>query len=241
MKNMEIFPAGDQALVVEFGKCIDDETNNQVHALSDYLKKRDIKGIRETLPTYRSLMVFYNSPETDFFKLSKIIRDYKPFQDKNYKKVRKKLIVPCCYGGTFGPDLKEMSNILGIAQEEIIRIHEKADYKIYMLGFLPGFVYLGGLDERISIPRLDTPRIKIPARSVGIGGNQTGVYPISSPGGWRLIGRTPLDFYNPKNKNPILCKAGEYIGFVSIKESEYEAIRNDIRSGIFKPEYFISD
>ncbi len=240
MKNMEIFPAGDRALVVEFGKSIDDAANNKVHELSDYLKKHNIKGIRETLPTYRSLMVFYSPSEVDFFKLSKIIRDYKPPQDNYYKKIRKKLIVPCCYGGAYGPDLEEMSNILGLAQEEIIRLHEQADYKIYMLGFLPGFVYLGGLDEKISIPRLDTPRIKIPARSVGIGGNQTGVYPISSPGGWRLIGSTPLDFYNPKSENPILCKAGEYIVFFSINETEYEAIRNDIKLGTFKPEYIIA-
>lgn len=241
MKNVEIFPAGDQALVVEFGKNIDEETNDKVHALSDYLKEHHIKGIRETLPTYRSLMVFYDSSEVDFFKLSKVIWHYKPFKNKNDKKIRRKLLVPCCYGGNYGPDLKEMSNILGMGQEEIIRIHEKADYKIYMLGFLPGFVYLGGLDEKISVPRLDTPRISIPARSVGIGGNQTGVYPISSPGGWRLIGSTPLDFYNPKNEPPILCSAGEYIGFVSINETEYDAIRNDIASGAFRPECFISD
>ena len=237
MKTMEIFPAGDRALVVEFGKKIEDETNNKVHALSAYLKERRIKGIRETLPTYRSLMVFYDSSEIDFFKLSKLIRRYRPPQDRDCKQTRKKRIVPCCYGGEYGPDLKEMSNILGMAQEEIIRIHEKADYKIYMLGFLPGFVYLGGLDEKISIPRLDTPRMKIPARSVGIGGSQTGVYPISSPGGWRLIGRTPFDFYNPENKDPILCKAGEYISFVSIKEAEYDAIRKDIKAGVFRPEY----
>lgn len=242
MRDMQILPAGDQALVVEFGKNIDEEINNKVHALSGYIKRQNIKGVRETLPTYRSLMVFYDSSEIDFFKLSKIIRHHKPIRGRNCKKIRKKWIVPCCYGGGYGPDLKRMSDMLGIEQEEIIRIHEKADYKVYMLGFLPGFVYLGGLDEKICVPRLETPRIKIPARSVGIGGNQTGVYPVSSPGGWRLIGSTPLDFYNPENESPTLCRAGEYISFVSINETEYKAIRKDVNAGVFKPEYLsISD
>lgn len=237
MRDMKIFPAGDQALVAEFGENIDEEINNKVHALSDYLKERNIRGVRETLPTYRSLMVFFDSSEIDFFRLSKIIRRYKPARGRNSKKVRKKLIVPCCYGGEYGPDLQGMSDMLGMGQEEIVRLHEKADYKIYMLGFLPGFVYLGGLDERISVPRLETPRIKIPARSVGIGGSQTGVYPVSSPGGWRLIGSTPLDFYNPQKEPPILCRAGEYIGFVPINETEYRAVRRDVEAGVFKPEY----
>lgn len=237
MKNMEIFPAGDCALVVEFGNRIEEEINDKVHALSAYLKKREVKGIRETLPAFRSLMVFYDPSETDFFKLSKIIRHYKPSDERHCKKIKRKLIVPCCYGGEYGPDLNNMSALTGVGQKEIIRIHGETDYKIYMLGFLPGFVYLGGLNEKIAVPRLDTPRIKIPARSVGIGGNQTGVYPISSPGGWQLIGRTPLDFYDPDSASPILCKAGEYIRFVSINETEYHAIRKDIKAGSFKPEF----
>lgn len=237
MKDMEILPAGDCALVVEFGEKIEEETNNKVHELSAYLKKRSIKGVRETLPTFRSLMVFYDSSKIDFFRLSKIIRHYKTSDKKHYNRIQRKLIVPCCYGGEYGPDLKNMSELLGIRQEEIIRIHGETDYKIYMLGFLPGFVYLGGLNEKIAVPRLDTPRTKIPARSVGIGGNQTGVYPISSPGGWRLIGRTPIDFYSPESNPPILCKAGEYISFVSVNEAEYHAIRKDIKLGVFKPEF----
>lgn len=240
MENMEIFPAGDNALVAEFGKGIDEETNDKVHALATYLKGRGIKGIREMLPTFRSLMVFYDSSEIDFFRMSKIIRRYNPVQGKNVVMTKRKLIVPCCYGGEYGPDLEGMSSLLGMGQGEIIRRHNEAEYKIYMLGFLPGFVYLGGLDEKICVPRLDTPRVRIPARSVGIGGSQTGVYPISSPGGWRLIGSTPLDFYRPENDNPILCRAGEYISFVPINAAEYGALRKDVESGTFNPEYVLT-
>ena len=147
------------------------------------------------------------------------------------------LLVPCCYGNEFGPDLADMSSMLGLSEEEIIRLHSTPDYKIYMLGFLPGFVYLGGLDERIHAKRLDSPRTAIPKGSVGIGGSQTGVYPIASPGGWRLIGSTPLEFYNPLREEPILCKAGERLRFVPIDQKEYELIKKDVENGTYHPEY----
>lgn len=146
-------------------------------------------------------------------------------------------MVPCLYGGIYGPDLSEMAGQLGMDEKEIIAIHQSVDYKIYMLGFLPGFVYLGGLDERIHMPRLTVPRTVIPARSVGIGGNQTGVYPMESPGGWRLIGSTPLNFYDPKEDPPVLCRAGEYIRFVPVSEREYECIRTDVERGVYRCEY----
>ncbi|MBQ2047711.1 MAG: 5-oxoprolinase subunit PxpB, partial [Schwartzia sp.] len=122
-------------------------------------------------------------------------------------------------------DLIDMEKVTGLSREEIVKIHSGTDYRVYMLGFLPGFAYLGGLDERIAAPRLKTPRLSIPAGSVAIGGNQTGVYPIASPGGWRIIGSTPIEFYNPNREEPILCKAGDYIRFVPIGEDEYDEIR----------------
>ena len=130
-----------------------------------------------------------------------------------------------------------MADQLGMSETEIINIHKSVDYKIYMLGFLPGFVYLGGLDERIHMPRLDVPRTKIPERSVGIGGNQTGVYPMESPGGWRLIGSTPLNFYNLVNNPPVLCEAGEYIRFEPVTKQEYQSSRRDVEKGSYKAEF----
>ena len=109
-----------------------------------------------------------------------------------------------------------------LSEKEIIDIHAGTEYRVYMLGFLPGFVYLGGMDERIAAPRLKTPRVSIPAGSVGIGGSQTGVYPMASPGGWRLIGMTPVAFYDPTRETPVLCEAGDYIRFVPISPEEYE-------------------
>jgi KipI family sensor histidine kinase inhibitor len=181
--------------------------------------------------------VFYNSEIVSYHKLTKKIGTIN-VEDENAEVQKKKIrIVPCLYGGEYGPDLKQMSDELGMDENQIINIHQSVDYKIYMLGFLPGFVYLGGLDKRIHMPRLDVPRTKIPARSVGIGGSQTGVYPVESPGGWRLIGSTPLEFYSPFKEPPVLCKAGEYIRFVAVSKKDYEIIRKDVENGVYKAEY----
>jgi KipI family sensor histidine kinase inhibitor len=237
MQEFRMCPVGDQAVLCEFGDVIDEGINNRVHCLRNSIMEKNIQGVTEIVPTYRSLLVFYNMSIISYRKLTKIISaiDIEAEADRiEDKKIR---VVPCLYGGEYGPDLQEMSNELGMDIEQIINIHQGVDYKIYMLGFLPGFVYLGGLDKRIHMPRLDVPRTKIPARSVGIGGSQTGVYPMESPGGWRLIGSTPLDFYNPKREPPVLCKAGEYIRFVSVTQSDYENIRKDVEKGTYKAEY----
>lgn len=236
--DMKCMPAGNEAVVVEFGQIISEEINFRVHALAAFIRNRRISGIREVLPTFRSLMIFYDSNTITYRTILKEIRKFKKLTAENKEKEEKKvLLVPCCYGSAFGPDLKEMAAALNMSEQEIIQIHTQNNYKIYMIGFLPGFVYLGNLDERIHAPRLETPRTAIPARSVGIGGSQTGVYPLQSPGGWRLIGSTPLDFYNPKSPEPILCKAGEYIHFFSVNEKEYISIRKEVEAGLYQPAY----
>lgn len=236
-KMDRICPVGDQALLCEFRNSIDEDTNNQVQRLATQIRESKIKGVEELLPTYRSLLVFYDKNKTSYSKVAKKLQKLEDVALEN-KKIEKKIrVVPCCYEGEFGPDLIDMSKVLDLSPKEIIEIHQSSIYKIYMLGFLPGFVYLGGLDKRIHIPRLETPRTKIPARSVGIGGNQTGVYPMESPGGWRLIGRTPLDFYNPQKNPPVLCAAGEYIKFQAVSEKEYVDILIDVKRGRYKEEY----
>lgn len=239
-EGMSVFrmcPVGDQALLCEFGNAIDEETNAQVMCLAEQINKKTISGIVEVLPTYRSLLVFYDAERITYRQLTRKISHL--YTEKTTDRTEKKKIrmVPCLYGGAYGPDLEQMSEALDLTPEQVIDIHQSVDYKVYMLGFLPGFVYLGGLDERIHMPRLDVPRTRIPERSVGIGGNQTGVYPMESPGGWRLIGSTPLDFYNPFHTPPVLCHAGEYIRFVSISEKEYQSIRNDVEKGTYKMEF----
>ena len=235
--EMIIKPAGDEALVAEFGTVIDENINQEVHQMSDWINDQHIKGVKELLPTFRSLMVFYSSEEIGYKELKKKIMRFKPDADNKAADKKRTLLVPCCYESDFGPDLADMERILGISKEEIIALHSAREYKIYMLGFLPGFVYLGGMDERLTIPRLETPRTKIPSRSVGIGGNQTGIYPIASPGGWRLIGSTPLEFYDPRRTKPVLCDAGEYIRFVPVREDEYRMIRNDVIEDKYNIQY----
>lgn len=236
MTNVKFFPAGDHAMVVEFGSIIAENINQKVHALAGWIEEKQIEGVVELLPTFRSLMIYYDCHVVSFEQLKRKVSEFDDTKVSAGAEKKKITKVPCCYGARFGSDLHDMEKILGIDKDEIIRIHSSVCYKIYMLGFLPGFVYLGGLDKRIEVPRLSSPRVKINPGSVGIGGNQTGVYPVASPGGWRLIGGTPLDFYDPDREKPILCNAGEYIRFVPIHIDEYYDIRHLVLKGQYEPE-----
>ena len=236
MTNVKFFPAGDHAMVVEFGSIIAENINQKVHALAGWIEEKQIEGVVELLPTFRSLMIYYDCHVVSFEQLKRKVSEFDDTKVSAGAEKKKITKVPCCYGARFGSDLHDMEKILGIDKDEIIRIHSSVCYKIYMLGFLPGFVYLGGLDKRIEVPRLSSPRVKINPGSVGIGGNQTGVYPVASPGGWRLIGGTPLDFYDPDREKPILCNAGEYIRFVPIHIDEYYDIRHLVLNGQYEPE-----
>lgn len=219
MGTIDFAPAGDSALVAEFGREIDDAVNEQVHAMSQWIAAKRIRGIKEVLPTFRSLLIVYDPMKTTYGRLVRQLRTYVPNPAEWTAREKNVLEVPCCYDG---PDLEDMEALTGLSREQIIAIHSGVDYKIYMMGFLPGFVYLGGLDPRLHAPRLTTPRTRIEPGSVGIGGSQTGVYPVASPGGWRILGVTPLKFYDPKADNPVLCRAGQYIRFVPISRREYE-------------------
>lgn len=221
MDGLRFFPAGDSALVAEFGREIDETINEQVHGMARWLRETRVPGIREVLPTFRSLMVYYDPGRISYRRLVNRLSRFPGVPPQAGGAHREILEVPCCYDG---PDLEDMEQLTGLGREEIIAIHSGVDYKIYMMGFLPGFVYLGGLDPRICAPRLQTPRTRIEPGSVGIGGNQTGVYPVASPGGWRILGYTPLKFYDPDREQPILCRAGQYLRFMPISRAEYERL-----------------
>lgn len=234
--DIKLMPAGDSALVVEFGDKIDENVNAHVHALARKIEEQHIEGIVEVVPTFRSVLVQYDVFVCSYSKISDMIlglADHLDGFDKTTKKIVK---IPCCYGARFGLDLADMEKLTGLDRDEIIAIHSATDYKIYMLGFLPGFVYLGGLDKRIEVPRLKTPRVKIRKGAVGIGGNQTGIYPMDSPGGWRLMGATPIDLYDENREPPILLAAGEYIRFVPISILDYYDIRQEILKGTYRLE-----
>lgn len=227
---------GDCSLSVEFGNEISPDCNNRIRGLTDSLGKKPIRGISECIPTYRSLLINYDpgviSGDSLILKIKKRLSALSDVSggQKNI------IVIPVCYDGEFAPDMDNVCTHAKLTKEEVVRIHSGRDYLIYMLGFLPGFPYLGGLDERIHTPRLESPRTTIPAGSVGIGGKQTGIYPLASPGGWQLIGRTPLRPYDPDREEPFLYAAGDYIRFRPVSLQEYDSIKAQCDNGTYQVE-----
>ncbi len=230
MEQPEILRSGDCALVAEFGKEIDEHTNALVHALDRAVRDKGIFGVRECVPTFRSLTVLFDPMLISGDRLEKkLLRLCKTLSAET--QTQKTVVeVPVLYNGE---DLQDVADYAKLSVEEVVRLHAGRDYRIYMLGFLPGFVYLGGMDERIFCPRLTTPRTKIHAGAVGIGGEQTGIYPLPSPGGWRLIGTTPVRPYDASRTPPVLFSAGEYIRFVPIDEPAFDEIQKQVNAGVY--------
>jgi KipI family sensor histidine kinase inhibitor len=228
--------AGDTALVVEFGDEVSSDINTKVRKLFLYLEKSTLKGIGETVPTYRSLMVHYNPLELPLETLRSELEKAIVKSTNMLLRESRRITVPVKYGGEYGPDLEAVAAHNKITPEDVIRIHSSIDYLVYMIGFTPGFPYLGEPPRSIACPRLTTPRVKVPAGSVGIAGTLTGIYPLESPGGWRLIGRTPLKLFDEKSEPPSLLQAGDYIRFQSISEPDYERILTGIQAGSYQPE-----
>ena len=235
METVRFLTAGDTALTVEFGNEIRPQINAQVRALRLALAQSRIPGITETVPTYRSLTVHYRPEQIGFSALCDALRGLLDRLGEMQLPPAEVVEIPLLYGGEEGPDLAFVAEHCNRSVEEVIRIHSAPEYLIYMLGFTPGFPYLGGMDPAIATPRLTTPRVRIPGGSAGIAGDQTGIYPIDSPGGWQLIGRTPLRLYDPGRENPILLEAGQYLKFRPIDRSEYDEIARQVEQGTYRP------
>ena len=212
-------------MLIEFGNEISPEVNRKIAAVVELMREQHIEGVVDVIPAFCSLLVNYDPRVIRYEKMRKRMESLLRVDIKVGEGKRKIFEIPVLYGGEYGPDLESIAEHAGLSEGEVIKIHSSQDYLIYMLGFLPGFCYLGGLDERIHTPRLANPRLKINAGSVGIGGSQTGIYPLDSPGGWQLMGMTPVKTYDPDRETPILVEAGDYIRFIPIDEQEYRRLK----------------
>ncbi len=221
-------PAGDSGVLAVCGSEISEQVNAQVMALDAAVQAAQLLGVVETVPTYAALLVTLDPLQTDADTLIPALRRLWDALPPVSSTAAGRLVeVPVCYGGDYGPDLAFVAQHAGLTEQQVIDIHCGRDYRIFMLGFLPGFPYLGGMDERIVCPRLQTPRTKIPAGAVGIGGKQTGIYPLASPGGWQLIGRTPLRLFDPAGGGKLPYAAGDRIRFVPISPEKFEIIQKE--------------
>ena len=221
-----ISPVGDRAISIDFGQVIDPTINRHIRQTIERIKELQLDGIIELVPTYCALLVEYDAMLYSYSEICNIIE---PTLEEGMANTTNELVtvveVPTVYGGEFGPDLSFVASHNHLSEDEVISIHSGTDYLVYMLGFIPGFSYLGGMDSRIATPRLSSPRTVIPAGSVGIAGEQTGTYPSDSPGGWQIIGRTPVTMYDMSKAQAALLKAGDYVRYVPIDESEFHRIK----------------
>lgn len=234
MAPYKIFALGDSALVIDFGNVIDEPINQLVHSLFYYFKKNPLPGVIETVPAYSSLTVYYDvltvrkkikGDDTAFESLSSEIKKILRNQRTKNALQGELITIPVCYEKEFATDLEWIAIQNNISPEEIISLHTAATYHVYMLGFLPGFAYMGLVNEKIAVPRKQKPAT-VEEGSVGIAGKQTGIYPLSSPGGWQIIGRTPMKLFDKEKENPALIKSGDRVQFYSITKDEFEDIKS---------------
>lgn len=219
-----LFPLGDRGIVVQFGARVHPTTYLQIQELTQALEKNPFPGYQECVPAFTTVTVYYD-PVYPYSVIEKEIQKRLMEGESKECTPSRHICIPVCYGGDFGPDLIDVAQYHQKTPEEIIHLHSKGDYLVYMLGFSPGFPYMGGMPKELTTPRKSSPRLKVPAGSVGIGGEQTGIYPMESPGGWNLIGQTPLSLFQPQKRPPVLLSAGDRVTFVPISPEEFRDIR----------------
>jgi len=222
--------AGDRGILVEYGEGIDPDVNRKVRAMAMVLDRHPVAGIAAIVPTYRALLIQYDPGAIDVTRLKAALQDLEGRLATIAIPSPRTVEIPVCYGGDCGPDIGFVAETHGLTVEDVIRLHSEPTYPIYMIGFTPGFPFLGGLPEVLHTPRLETPRTHVPEGSVGIANAQTGIYPVASPGGWQLIGRTPLRLFAPEKENPFLYQAGDCIRFIPITPEAYSALAAERRS-----------
>ena len=214
-------PAGDQALLIEFGEEIDPTINRRVQAFTQRANRNRVAGIGELVPSYCTVLIYYDPFFLSFSQVASWVEEHLsggPVEIESSPTIKE---VPVLYGGPYGPDIGFVAEHNAISVEEVIQLHTGQTYLVYVVGFSPGFTAMGTVPQKIQAPRLPSPRTKVPAGSVGIGGLQTGIYPVESPGGWRLIGRTPLKLFDLNRTPPSHFQAGDYARFCSIREEDF--------------------
>ncbi|MEH7234634.1 5-oxoprolinase subunit PxpB [Bacillus sp. JJ1562] len=225
--SYEILPVGDMALQIFYKESASDALQRQIQHTTKQIEKMKIQGVVELVPAFQSITIYYNPILTSYknlmSKVSEICKGISIIEKSSSKEV---IVIPTCYDGE---DLENVARGHRLSTEEVISIHSSIDYLVYMIGFLPGFPYLKGLPKQLATPRLSSPRLKVPKGAVGIGGDQTGIYPLDSPGGWNLIGRTPVPIFEPEEPNQFLLKAGDYLRFSPISVKEYKEVENLVK------------
>lgn len=241
LDDITIHPLGDAALVMKIADKVNPTVHKKIIHLLHIIESDPFPGLIEVVPTYTNITVFYDPirvisettfVESAFETVHNIMINYLKKLEQTTPLKQKTIQIPVLYGGNYGPDLTYVAQNNGITEEEVVDIHSASNYLIYMIGFAPGFPFLGGIDRRITAPRKKLPRTKIPAGSVGIAGTQTGIYPIDTPGGWQIIGQTPRNLFLRNENNPSLLTCGDVLQFIPITEEEfkqYEAEEGEVR------------
>lgn len=228
-----IYTLSEQSVTLEFGHEISNEVHQQVNAFDILIHAKPFTGFKTTVPAYSTLSIFYDMlevahadiPGDDCFQkvsnyLHHLQSEQQPQPNTSNNSITQ-ITIPTCYGGEYGEDIAEVASLNNLSIDEVIYLHSSAVYKVFMIGFVPGFAYFGGMDQRLATPRKPSPRKAIPAGSVGIAGEQTGIYPLETPGGWQLIGRTPIKLFDAGNPQPSLLKAGDQVKFQPIDHNQF--------------------
>ena len=231
-----VYFVSEYAVTLDFGGEADEEILRRISTFDALLRSRPFDGFLSTVPAYTTLSIFFDPMEvirssglhgiSCFERVSNYVHRLRDVEAAAYAHQPKAVIIPVCYGGAFGPDLEDVARHTGLSADEVIRLHSTATYRVHLIGFTPGFAYLGGMPEQLAPPRKSTPRHAVAAGSVGIAGKQTGIYPLDTPGGWQIIGRTPLPLFDVRKANPTLLTAGDHVMFRPIPHTQFESLHS---------------
>lgn len=226
--EFNIYQSSETSVIIEFGDEINPEINKKIRILCDYLEENSFNGLIEYVPYFTSISIIYDHLKINpFEKLREKIENIILSLDFSIEYEEHIVKIPVCYGSEYGPDIEYVAEVNNMTVNEVIDIHSKGEYLVYMIGFAPGFPYLGGMSERIAAPRRKTSRTAVPKGAVGIAGMQTGIYPLETPGGWQIIGRTPINIFNAESEEKTILKCGDIIKFYPISCDEYVKIKEE--------------